>query len=228
MRVLVVDNEPLLGHVLRKSLRERGDDAVVVATAEAALEIVAREPPELILVDIKLPGMSGLDFMRDRLVRESGIPTIVMSGVAMETEARQALAEGAIDVVPKPIALDHLIDVLEAIAPFAPARADLTPAKRDRRPARRTRVSLELEVVQGPRVSRGTCVEVSATGMKARVHEPPRPGSTVRLTFPLPDSRMPLDVLALVIRIDADGTAFKFRDLAAGAAARIDRLVAVR
>src|SRR6266404_1594984 len=63
MRVLVVEDEEPLGEVFRDFLAELGHDAVVVRSAEAALGTLKRQRPDAIILDINLPGMSGLDFL---------------------------------------------------------------------------------------------------------------------------------------------------------------------
>lgn len=228
MRVLVVEDEALLLTVLSEFLRELGHQPVVAGSAEAALQIVERDPPELILLDVMLPGMNGLDFMRTPSVRQSGVPVVVMSGIATESQAREALALGAMDFLAKPMPLDRLADLLEMLAPLAPAPDELKPKKPDRRPARRVRLTLDVRIAQGLKTWAGTCLELSASGMKARSDEPLGRGMTVRLSFALPDSPVPLDVPALVVRVDGDGAAFWFLDVPEAATARIESLVARR
>src|ERR1051325_4354648 len=122
MRVLVVEDEASLGEVFRDFLAEMGHDATVVRTAEAALRTLDAEStadgpgPDAIILDINLPGMSGLDFLQLRPVRESGLPIVAISGVATESQARECLRLGSIDFVGKPVPLERLSDVLGSVA----------------------------------------------------------------------------------------------------------------
>jgi CheY-like chemotaxis protein len=95
MRVLVVEDEEALGAVFRDVLTDLGHDAAVVPSAEAALGWLERQRPDAILLDINLPGMSGLDFLQLRPVREAALPIVAISGVATESQARECLRLGA-------------------------------------------------------------------------------------------------------------------------------------
>lgn len=224
MRVLVVEDERLLSTVLTDFLRELGHQPVALGDAEAALEMIERDPPDVVLLDVKLPGKSGIEFMRVGSVRNSGVPVIVMSGVATESQAREALAIGALDFLAKPVPFERLSEMLALAAPLAPAPGTVKPAKPDRRPARRAQVALPVEARLGGKTWAGTCYDLSVTGMRVRMAQPPPRGASVRLRFALPDASDPIDVLATVVRVDADGAAFWFLDLGGGAAAKIDKL----
>jgi len=119
MRVLVVEDETDLGEVFRDFLSELGHQAVLVRSAEAALGKLQTERPDAIILDIQLPGMSGLDFMQLRPVRESGLPIVAVSGVVSESQARECLRLGALDFVGKPVPLERLHDVLFFLEPHA-------------------------------------------------------------------------------------------------------------
>src|SRR5688500_17197249 len=225
MRVMIIEDQVALADVLADFVRDLGHHAVVVHDAERAADLLTREPIDAILLDVNLPGMSGLDFLRLPVVRDSGVPVVVMSGVATEAQARESLSLGALDFLAKPIALERLATVFDFVAPV-PAPARRAPAgKPDRRPARRIPISLPVRMSHKQRTWNGTCVELSASGMKARCDDTIRRGLTLRLGFNLPDRERPIDVLGLVVRVDRDGAAFWFLDLDPAAAARIHRLV---
>ena len=119
MRVLVVDDEPDVGAVFRDFLLELGHEPLLVRSAEAALQTLETHRPDAIILDIHLPGLSGLDFLQLRPVRESGLPIVAVSGVATESQARECLRLGAIDFVGKPVAFERLGEVLAYIEPHA-------------------------------------------------------------------------------------------------------------
>ena len=214
MRVLIVEDERALGEVFRDLLAGLGHDATLAATAEEALERLAKEPPDAILLDVRLPGMSGLDFLDLPAVQASGVPVVAVSGAVGEDDARECLKRGALDFLRKPVTLDRLSEVFAYLEPFARARRR-SAARRgvERRPAPRVDVELPVRIVdEKKRAWTGTCVQLSATGMKVRTTAQLRPGTTVRLVFKPPVGG-PLDVVANIVRLDKDGAAFWFLDL---------------
>ena len=221
MRVLIVEDTTELGQVFRDYLAALGHRPEVVSTAEAALDRLAAEPPHVIVLDVKLPGMSGVDFLRLRAVQDSGIPVIVVSGQASERQARECLRLGALEFLAKPVPLDVLATVLQYAAVFAGSG---DRRRRERRGAGRIVTALPLRVLtEDGRTLSGSVVDASLTGLRAQLNADLRVGSLVRLHIALSDGS-PLETPALVIRSDADGiAAVWFLDLAPAAA---DRLLA--
>ena len=119
MRVLVVEDEPDVGDVFLDYLLELGHQPLWVRTAEAALGKLVTERPDAIIVDINLPGMSGIEFLQLRPIRESGVPVVAVSGVATESQARECLRLGAVDFVGKPLPFERLQEVLAYLEPHA-------------------------------------------------------------------------------------------------------------
>src|ERR671918_52643 len=101
MRVLVVEDEPDVGDVFTDYLLELGHQPVLVRSAEDALTHTTTERPDAILLDVHLPGMSGIEFLQLPPIRESGVPIIAVSGVATESQARECLRLGAAEFVGK-------------------------------------------------------------------------------------------------------------------------------
>jgi DNA-binding response OmpR family regulator len=227
MRVLVVEDESDLGDVFRDFLLELGHQPLVVRSAEAALGKLNTERPDAIILDIHLPGMSGLDFLQLRPVRELGVPIVAVSGVASESQARECLHLGAADFVSKPIPLDRLSEVLAYIEPHALSHVgERGDARADRRHASRAHVALPIRVVEyGGAEYRGATVEVGVQGLKARLGAPLAPRSVVRLSFTPPDGGSRIDVLSLVIRADPDGHAFTFVHLTNADTERLRALI---
>jgi DNA-binding response OmpR family regulator len=213
MRVLIVEDEADLGQVFAEFLTTLGHQAEVVASAERALERLRRAPPDAVLLDLQLPGMHGLEFLERPEVHDADLPVVVVSGVATEAQAREALRLGAMEFIGKPVPLEVLGRVLDYAAALA-VRPAGTRQPSDRRGAARLAVDLPIRAVTARgRVSTGTCVEVSATGLRARLAPPPRQGATMRLTVTPADGGPAIDTAALVIRVDLDGAAFWFLDL---------------
>jgi DNA-binding response OmpR family regulator len=89
LRVLVVEDEGELGRIFGDYMAELGYEPDVVGSAEAALERLHTTPPHLIILDVKLPGMSGLEFLALKVVRDAGVPVVVVSGYVTEEQARR-------------------------------------------------------------------------------------------------------------------------------------------
>jgi len=107
-RVLVVDDEPAIRRFLRTSLRAEGYDLVEAETGEAALAEFRRRAPDLVMLDLGLPDIDGLDIIRR--VREGGsvVPIIVLTSRGDEAGKVEALDLGADDYVTKPFGMDEL------------------------------------------------------------------------------------------------------------------------
>jgi CheY-like chemotaxis protein len=224
LRILIVEDERELGRVFSDYMTQIGHQAEVVDSAEAALQRLHEAPPNVIILDVKLPGMSGLEFLELPVVRNSGVPVIVVSGYVSEEQARQCLRLGALEFLAKPVPLDVLGTVLDHVAVLAAPPED-GPALHERRLASRLPVTLPLRVrTDTGVVASGAVIEVSATGLRARLDQRLTPGMPARLTVALPDGGPPLDVLALVVRSDGDRmAAFWFLDLTP---AEVSRLLA--
>jgi CheY-like chemotaxis protein len=222
LRVLVVEDERELGSIFRDYVTTLGHHADVVGSAEAALERLRVAPPQVMILDVKLPGMSGLELLALPVVRAAAIPVIVVSGYVTEEQARECLRLGALEFLAKPVPLAVLGTVLDHVAVFAGAPDD---GPRERRLAARRPVTLPLRVaVDQGGAATGAVVEVSATGLRARLDRQLTPGTAARLSIALPDGAPPLDALALVIRVDGDHmVAFWFLDLTPS---EVERLLA--
>ncbi|WP_117212300.1 response regulator [Allorhizocola rhizosphaerae] len=113
IKVLVVDDEPQLLRALRINLRARGYDVEVAAKGATALKTAATYHPDLIVLDLGLPDMDGVDVIRQ--VRGwSDTPIIVLSGRAGSGDKVTALDSGADDYVTKPFGIDELLARMRA------------------------------------------------------------------------------------------------------------------
>jgi len=227
MRVLVVEDETDLGEVFRDFLSELGHQPVLVRSAEAALGKLQTDRPDAIILDIHLPGMSGLDFLQLRPVRESGLPIVAVSGVATESQARECLRLGALDFVGKPVPLERLHDVLIFLEPHAISRTREESARRaDRRQSPRARLEMPVTLREYRGASwSGTCVELSMTGMKVKTDATLSTGVAIKCLFTPPDDGAPLDIISLVLRVGADGAALSFVNLPGHEARRLGEIV---
>lgn len=107
-RILVVDDEPQLIRVLRTGLKSRGYDIRSAADGLAGLEIFTDWHPNLVITDLAMPNVDGLEFCR-RLRNISQVPIIVLSAKGEENTKVAALDLGADDFVTKPFGIDELL-----------------------------------------------------------------------------------------------------------------------
>jgi CheY-like chemotaxis protein len=226
MKILVVEDEVQVGEVFRDLLLELGHEPVLVRSAEGALGLLQKSRFDAVLLDMKLPGMSGIDFLQLRPVRESGVPVVVVSGVATEAEARECLRLGAIDFFNKPVPFERLQTVLASIEPQALFRLQVDAATRDeRRHALRVPLPVPVRVLEYNGTAWDTSsVNVSASGIKIHLVMGISPGAAVKLVFTLPDGGEPIQVMALLVRQDRDGYAFYFANLTTNGLQRLSSL----
>ncbi|HLX74067.1 MAG TPA: response regulator transcription factor [Terriglobales bacterium] len=119
-RILVVDDEPQITRVLRTSLSSQGYDIRVANNGETALEILKDWTPDLVITDLAMPSMDGLELCR-KLRASSQLPIIVLSVKSEERTKVRALDLGADDYVTKPFAIGELLARVRANLRRAPA-----------------------------------------------------------------------------------------------------------
>jgi two-component system, OmpR family, KDP operon response regulator KdpE len=107
-RILVVDDEPQITRVLRTSLSAHGYDIRVANDGETALEIMKDWTPDVMITDLSMPNMDGLELCR-RVRKNSKTPIIVLSVRGEERTKVQALDVGADDYVTKPFGMEELL-----------------------------------------------------------------------------------------------------------------------
>jgi two-component system, OmpR family, KDP operon response regulator KdpE len=106
--ILVVDDEIEVVRVLRRGLTAHGYKVFTASSGEEAFELKSRHRPDLVLLDLLLPGMSGLEVCR-RMRAESNVPIIVLSVKGTERDKVEALDLGADDYVSKPFGIDEVL-----------------------------------------------------------------------------------------------------------------------
>jgi two-component system KDP operon response regulator KdpE len=135
-RVLVVDDEPQILRALTINLRARQYDVITAATGADALASAAAHPPDLVILDLGLPDLDGLDVVRG-LRGWCTAPIIILSGRTDSADKVDALDAGADDYLTKPFGVDELLARLRAVSrratpaddnpmvTFGPATVDL-------------------------------------------------------------------------------------------------------
>jgi two-component system KDP operon response regulator KdpE len=107
-RILIVDDEPQIGRVMRTGLSTHGFDVRVAADGEAGLDLFNDWHPALVITDLSMPNVGGLEFCR-RVRLVSDVPIIVLSVKSEERIKVEALDAGADDYVTKPFGMDELL-----------------------------------------------------------------------------------------------------------------------
>ena len=124
MNVLVIDDEPQIRRALRLGLERNEYSVVAVASGEEGLDSAALAPPDVVILDLAMPGLSGLEVCR-QLREWSVVPVIVLSVRENEKDKIAALDAGADDYLTKPFSLDELLARMRAVLRRASSGAPL-------------------------------------------------------------------------------------------------------
>jgi DNA-binding NtrC family response regulator len=114
-KVLVVEDDPDIRKILQLFLSDKGFHAKVAEHPARALELLAEEPVDLILSDVRMPGMSGLELLRQLKERDPEIQLVLMTAYSAVEDAVEAIKLGAADYVEKPIDFRRLERVIAAV-----------------------------------------------------------------------------------------------------------------
>jgi two-component system KDP operon response regulator KdpE len=113
-KILVVDDEPQIGKVLRRSLQARGFDVRVATDGESAFDIFRAFQPDLVISDLAMPNVDGIALCKT-IRKSSHVPIIVLSVKGEEEIKVEALDSGADDYVIKPFGMDELLARVRAL-----------------------------------------------------------------------------------------------------------------
>jgi DNA-binding response OmpR family regulator len=127
-RVLVVDDEPVLADTIRYNLRREGYEVQVAGDGQEALRIAQAAAPDLVVLDLMLPGLDGLEVCR-QLRRESTVPILMLTAKDDEVDKIVGLEVGADDYMTKPFSMRELLARVRAM--LRRSRMQQTPAQPD-------------------------------------------------------------------------------------------------
>src|SRR5213593_3466626 len=108
-RVLVIDDEAAIRDSLRMTLEYEGYEFVGAATGQEGLALAEREGPDLVLLDVKMPGMDGLEVLERLRSMNEALPVVVISGHGTISTAVEATKKGAFDFIEKPFASERVL-----------------------------------------------------------------------------------------------------------------------
>ncbi len=110
-RILIVDDSPTEMHVLKTMLEKNGHEALTAANGEEGIETATAEKPDLVLMDVVMPGMNGFQATRKitKGKETAGIPVIICTTKDQETDRVWGMRQGASDYITKPVNESDLI-----------------------------------------------------------------------------------------------------------------------
>src|SRR5438874_7788470 len=108
-RILVIDDEAAIRDSLRMTLEYEGYDYAAAATGQEGLSLAERETPDLVVLDVKMPGMDGLEVLDRVRAMNEALPVIVVSGHGTISTAVEATKKGAFDFIEKPFASERVL-----------------------------------------------------------------------------------------------------------------------
>ena len=114
MKIMLVDDEERFLLTTSKLLTRKGFDVVTASSGEQCLEMLSREPVHVVILDVKMPGMDGLETLLEIKQRHPLVEVIMLTGHATVESAVEGLKSGATDYLMKPISVDDLITMAEA------------------------------------------------------------------------------------------------------------------
>src|SRR5215210_2996471 len=109
MRILIVDDEEVLRDVLDAVLRREGFDIIAASSGEEALSVLDSEEVDLVVLDVMLPGISGIDTLRAIRISNPYLPVIVITAFSSIDGAIDAMKQGAFHYIPKPFKNEEVI-----------------------------------------------------------------------------------------------------------------------
>lgn len=128
MRTLIVDDEPAIRSLAAKVLLQSGAACQMAGSAEEALQRIGREPFDVVVIDIRLPGLSGLELARRLKQREPDTALLMLTGMSDPQSVIAAMQAGAADYVTKPFTPQALIEAFGRAAERRQVRLDATRA----------------------------------------------------------------------------------------------------
>ena len=113
MKILLVDDEEEFVTTLAERLELRGIQALVATDGEAALDLIETDPPQIVILDVMMPGLGGLEVLKRIKTQTPKIPVILLTGRGSTQEGIEGMKLGAADYLMKPINIEELIKKIQ-------------------------------------------------------------------------------------------------------------------
>ena len=108
-KILIVDDSPTEMHILRTALLKSGHSVVTATSGEEALEVARVERPDLILMDVIMPGMNGRELARQMMAKRQGLSVLYVSGYTENMTLRHGVLDADVNFLQKPFPLERLL-----------------------------------------------------------------------------------------------------------------------
>jgi two-component system response regulator RegA len=125
--ILLVDDDEILRERLAQAIRARGYEVRTAGNADEAMKEATQDSPEMAVLDLKMPGKSGLDLLRELRQHDPSTRVLMLTGYGSIATAVQAVREGAVGYLPKPADADEILSALAGKDPVA-AKPGETPS----------------------------------------------------------------------------------------------------
>ena len=109
---MIVDDELDVREFARSFFRKRGFDVFIAASGREGLDLIEKENPDLILLDIRMSEMSGIDMLRELRQRNNPVKVVMVSGIEEEQAVQETTSLGALGFIHKPLILEELEKVV--------------------------------------------------------------------------------------------------------------------
>ena len=113
LKILLVDDEEELVTTLAERLELRGLQAQMATNGEAALNLIETDPPQIVILDVLMPGLGGLEVLKRIKAQHPHIPVILLTGRGSTKEGIEGMQLGAVDYLMKPIDITELIKKMQ-------------------------------------------------------------------------------------------------------------------
>jgi CheY-like chemotaxis protein len=121
--IWVVDDDPSVGPALRRLVQSLDIECVLCTSGEDLLSRIGAARPTFVLLDIHMPGISGVEVLRAMRARGISVPTVMMTGVERKGTREACLSEGAAEVLAKPVDAQTMANLFERFAGRTPGGA---------------------------------------------------------------------------------------------------------
>jgi DNA-binding NtrC family response regulator len=125
-RVLIVDDEERIREFLSRLLSRAGYEPLVAAEGETALALIRRESPDVVLLDVRMPGLDGLEVLRRAKVLDATLPVVMMTAYGLVRGAVEAIQAGASDYLEKPFDEARLVRAVRVATAAREPRQTIT------------------------------------------------------------------------------------------------------
>jgi DNA-binding response OmpR family regulator len=173
LRILVVDDDPIGSRLVQFLLTEQGYQVDTVDNARGALAMIERQPPDLMLLDVNLPQLSGFEIFQRLRERNYDIPAIFVTAKDELEDRLQGLRMGADDYICKPFQPAELTARVEAVL-----RRYRKSASGDRQPLRSGEMDIDMAALQVTLPEKGN-IRLTPTEMKLFLRLAQHPGETM-------------------------------------------------